>query len=241
MAVTEDTLRQLQPGDVIHYHGVQWRVRDVSHYRDPYGYEMEEWLLKSPLSKEYYLLREVDPENPTAQVNWYIAEQLRNPAIYEPGSSRDLLTSLAHDMRSGKEPYPQLQTLNRIYTFESKTEGTHNSEDGSEYRVTWDYWDAAHLWNLALEAWSDASLSVYSTRKVLPSDFSQPQTRSWKGNDSADRGWAGYEAAHRSMSGSRQSRSGSYLFGVFYVPKEQQFVLALMLLIFGLILMVSGI
>lgn len=240
MAVTEDTLRQLQPGDQIHYHGVQWRVREVSHYCDAYGYETEEWLLKSPLSKEYYLLREVDPENPNAQVNWYIAEQLRNPAIYEPGSSRDLLTSLAHDMRSGKEPYPQLQTLNRIYTFESQTEGTHDSEDGSEYRITWDYWDAAHLWNLALEAWSDSTLSVYSTRKVLPSDFSQIQTRSWQGDDPANLGWAGYEASHRSSSGFRQSRSGSYLFGI-YLPKEQQLILAGILLLLGLIFMASGI
>lgn len=231
MAVTEDTLRQLQPGDLIHYHGVQWRVRDISHYRDPYGYETEEWLLKSPLSKEYYLLREVDPENPMAQVNWYIAEQLRNPAIYEPGSSRDLLTSLAHEMRSGKEPYPQLQTLNRIYTFESKTEGTHDSEEGSEYRITWDYWDAAHLWNLALEAWSDSSLSVYSTRKVYPSDFSQLQTQ----------GQVGAYAANRSAGWGRKSQSSNYLFGMFYVPKEQQFILAFCLLFFGLIFMLSGI
>lgn len=230
MAVTEETLRQLQPGDLIHYHGVQWRVRDVSHYRDPYGYEMEEWLLKSPLSKEYYLLREIDPENPTAQDNWYIAEQLRNPAIYEPGSSRDLLTSLASEMRSGKDPYPQLQTLNRIYTFESKTEGTHDSDDGSESRITWDYWDATHLWNLALETWSDSSLSVYSTRKVNPSDFSQPQTLSREG----------YYAGNHSTSGWRQSRSGSHLFGI-YVPKQQQFILAFILLFLGLVFMLAGI
>lgn len=240
MAVTEETLRQLQPGDLIYYHGVQWRVKDVSYYYDPYGYEAEEWLLKSPLSKEYYLLREVDPENPAAEVNWYIAEQLRNPAIYEPGSSRDLLTSLAYDMRSSREPYPQLQTLNRIYNFESKTEGTYDSEDGSEYRVTWDYWDAAHLWNLALEAWSDSSLSVYSTRKVQPSDFSQPQPRNWQGEDPANQGWSGYETANRSVSRFRQHDSGNYLFGL-YAPKEQQFVLAFILLFFGLVLMLSGI
>jgi hypothetical protein len=240
MAATEETLRQLQPGDLIHYHGVQWRVKDVSNYRDPSGYETEEWLLKSPLSKEYYLLREVDPENPTAEVNWYIAEQLRNPAIYEPGSSQDLLTSLAYEMRSGREPYSQLQTLNRVYTFESKTEGTYESEDGSERRVTWDYWDAAHLWNLALEAWSDSSLSVYSTRKVQPADFSQPQPRNWAGVDPANQGWAGYEAANRRMTGFRQTPSGSYLFGL-YLPREQQFVLACVLLFFGLVLMLSGI
>ncbi|GAB4344207.1 MAG: hypothetical protein OHK0047_37100 [Leptolyngbyaceae cyanobacterium] len=240
MAATEETLRQLQPGDLIYYHGVQWRVKDVSHYRDPDGYETEEWLLKSPLSKEYYLLREVDPENPTAEVNWYIAEQLRNPAIYEPGSSRDLLTSLAYEMRSGREPYPQLQTLNRIYIFESKTEGTYESEDGSEYRITWDYWDAAHLWNLALEAWSDSSLSVYSTRKVRPADFSQPQSPYRTGANSTHQAWAGYADANRRMAGFRPTASGSYLFGL-YIPREQQFVLACVLLFLGLVLMLSGI
>ncbi len=240
MAVTDDTLRQLQSGDLIYYHGVEWRVRDVSYYYDPDGYETEEWLLKSPLSKEYYLLREVDPANPAAEVNWYIAEQLRNPTIYEPGSARDLLTSLASEMRSGKDPYPQLQTLNRIYTFESKTEGTYDSEGGAEYRVTWDYWDAAHLWNLALEAWSDATLSVYSTRKVQPSDFLQLQTQNWAGEDAAYQGWAEYEAARRRMSGWRQAPMGSYLFGR-YIPRDYQFVLAFALLFFGLIFMLSGI
>jgi hypothetical protein len=242
MAVTEETLRQLQPGDVIYYHGVEWRVRDVSHYRGSYGYETEEWLLKSPLNKEYYLLREVDPENPNSEVNWYIAEQLKNPAIYEPGSSRDLLTSLAQDMRARRNPYPELQALNRVYLFESETEGTYDSEDGSERRITWDYWDSTHLWNLALEAWSDSNLSVYSTRKVSPADFSRPQMQSLKGEDPASQGWAGFEAAQRSsVSGFSRSRSSNLLFGVFDVPKKQQFIMALMLVIFGLILFASGV
>lgn len=229
MAVTEDDLRQLQPGDQLHYHGVQWRVRDFSRYRDSDGYETEEWLLKSPLSKEYYLLREVDPDNSTTPVSWYLAEQLHNPAIYEPGSSRDVLTSLPYAMRSGKDPYPRLQTLNRIYEFDSETEGTYESEDGAERRITWDYWDATHLWNLALEAWGDSSLCVYSTRAVRPADFSQIQSHS-----------RGGKPAYARSPRVGRSQQNDYVFGV-YAPRDQQFALAFLLIVFGLIFMVSGI
>lgn len=228
---TEDQLRQLRPGDLVKYHGVQWRVRDYSTYRDPYGYETEEWLLKSPLSKEYYLLREVDPEETDDRVTWYIAEDLRNPTIYEPGSSRDLLVSLAQDMRSGKDPYPRLQTLNRVYSFDSKTEGTYEGDDGNERRITWDYWDAAELWNLALEAWGNSKLAVYSTRKAHPSDFSNIQALSQ--NES-------YRYAQNKAGFQRSGNPKDYVMGI-YMPMTQQFVVALLLLVIGFMFMMSGI
>lgn len=172
---TETELRHLQPGDRLKYYGVQWHIRDYSTYTDPQGYETEEWLLKAGTGKAYYLLREVDSTNLEKPVAWYIAEELRHPTIVEPGSSKDLLPDLAKALQSGQSPYPELQVFNRVYLFESRTEGTYESEGETTTRITWDYWDQPHLWNLALEAWSDRSLVIYSTREVQPTDFSEIQ------------------------------------------------------------------
>lgn len=173
--VTEDELRALRAGGRLKYHGVQWRIDDFSTYTDPNGYEMEEWLLKSGSGKEYYLLREVDPNNPEGRVHWYIAEELRSPKIYDPSSNREVSVKLVEEMRSRRTPYPSLQLFNRLYQFESQTEGTYESHGESRSRITWDYWDETHLWNLGLEAWSNNLLVVYSTREVQPADFTNVQ------------------------------------------------------------------
>jgi hypothetical protein len=76
-------------------------------------------------------------------------------------------------MRSRQNPYPQIQLFNRLYQFESTTEGIYESDGGTQQRITWDYWDEAHLWNLALEAWGNGQLIVYSTREVQPESFSE--------------------------------------------------------------------
>ena len=171
--ITETQLEQLQVGDTLEYQGIQWRIVDRSHYTDPNGYETEEWLIQSGTKKDYYLLREVDPEQ-EQQITWYLAEELDNPKITEPGSSRDLLARLPDAIRAGQTPYPELQLFSRIYHFESQTEGEYVSDGARETRITWDYWDEAHLWNLALEAWSNR-IAVYSTRSVQLSGFSLGQ------------------------------------------------------------------
>ncbi|XGV98912.1 MAG: DUF4178 domain-containing protein [Leptolyngbya sp. BL-A-14] len=175
VGLSETELRQLREGSQLKYHGVQWVVHDYSTYTDDNGYETEEWLLKSTSGKEYYLLREVDPQNPETLVHWYLAEELRYPTLVDPQTSRDRLMSIGDDMRSHASPYPELQLFNRLYAFESQTEGDYHSDGTTRHRITWDYWDSAHLWNLALEAWSDGTLSVYSTRVVQPADFTEIQ------------------------------------------------------------------
>lgn len=173
---TEEELRQLREGDRLKYHGVQWHVNDYSTYTDDNGYETEEWLLRSQTGKEYYLMREVDPQSRQSHLHWYIAEELDSPTIYEPGGSKDLTYDLADKMRSHATPYPELRLFNRTYRFESETEGDYESDGHSRTRITWDYWDPTHLWNLALETWTHGGLTVYSTREVQPADFTDLQT-----------------------------------------------------------------
>lgn len=215
--VTENDLRQLRAGDRLKYHGVLWAVHNFSTFMDVNGYETEEWLIKSQTGKMYYLLREVDPNNPTQLVHWYIAEELRDPAIYEPESSRDLVPSLASRMRSQAAPYPALRLFNRLYSFESQTYGDYHSKDGSELRITWDYWDETHLWNLALEVWSNDQLVVYSTREVQPTDFTDIQKGLMRVQVRSDR-------AKPAITG-----------------RTIQFILAWFITVLGFVLMISGI
>lgn len=222
---TEERLRQLREGDCVNYHGVVWQVGDYSTYNDDSGYETEEWLLNSQTGKEYYLMREVDPHNPQAQIHWYIAEELRNPSIYDVATSREVTLHLAEEMRSRQTPYSELQMFNRVYQFESETEGEYESDGRTQNRITWDYWDAPHLWNLAIEAWENGSLSVYSTREVQPADFNEaPRAKGF--------GVGGSLAAPALSSGQSLNARSS---------RSKELIIAIALMVVGFFLMLAGI
>jgi Domain of unknown function (DUF4178) len=223
--LTSQQLETLQEGDRITYYGVRWQVLDYSTYTDPHGYETEEWLLRSTTGKTYYLLKEIDPTSTGER--WYIAEELPTPTIIDPITQADVLISIVGAMQSRQTPYPQLQLFNRLYQFESATEGTYASEDGTQQRITWDYWDAAHLWNLALEAWSDGKLVVYSTREVQPENFSEHR----KDGEGIPKSFQRDTAASPSI----QSQGSGGL------SRSTQFVLAWGLVIGGFFLMMMGI
>lgn len=169
----EAQLQQLRSGDRVKYHGVQWQVKNYSTYDDPNGYETTEWLLRSPAGAESYLLREIDPQNPESLVHWYLAEEISNPKIFQPEVFNNLAVRLWHDMQGQQTPYPELQALSRSYYFESQTQGTYDGKQGESSRITWDYWDKAHQWNLAIEAWPNGELHIYSTKVVRPEEFSE--------------------------------------------------------------------
>ena len=58
LTTTGTRLQELRPGDRVKYYGRQWDVKDYSTYHDNLQrYETTEWLLRSPIGKEYYLLR----------------------------------------------------------------------------------------------------------------------------------------------------------------------------------------
>ena len=169
---TQTQLQLLRPGDRLKYHGVKWDVKDYSTYDDAYGYQTAEWLLSAPKGTEYYLLREVDSQNPETLVNWYLADEVR-PQIFLPDSRENIVPTLWQDMQGQKEPYPELQLFCLVYYFESKTQGSFEGDEVKTSRITWDYWDKDHHRNLALEAWpTNQELHVYSTKVVEPEEFS---------------------------------------------------------------------
>jgi hypothetical protein len=220
-ATTENQLRQLREGDLFKYHGVQWQVKSYSTYTDSEGYETEEWQLKSQTGKQYYLMREVDSEDGSPKIGWFLAEELRHPTIYLPGDLKDVLVTLPEDMRSHQTPYPELQLFNRIYQFESQTEGKYRSDGEVSHRITWDYWDATHLWNLALEALADGTFAVYSTRAVQPSDFTDFK----QGNNFSVSDYS-----------SRQSFQANAI-----SPRTIQTIIAWIIMLLGFALMIAGI
>jgi hypothetical protein len=172
--VTDAQLRSLRSRDRLTLRGQEWHVKDYSQYQDPTsGYKTEEWQIKSG-KERYDLMREVDPakETPT----WYLAEILNSPTILAPGILEDLRPKLAQRMRNNQTDYPTtLQVQSRFYQFESSTTGHHRAGSARSDRITWDYWDSTHHWNLALEAWEDGSLLVYSTREIQPEEVKSIQ------------------------------------------------------------------
>ncbi len=170
---TQAQLQQLRAGDRLTYGGVQWEVADHSSYDDDNGYATEEWLLKTKNTRSYYLLREVDPENPETLVNWYLSEEISSSSVSSDSLSDNIQFTIWRVMREGEQPYPHLRALGKEFYFESLTDGKYRSGAGKASRTTWDYWDQEHLWNLAIEAWEDGDIHFYSTKKVNPEDFSE--------------------------------------------------------------------
>lgn len=129
-------------------------------------------MLLSPNGIEYYLLREIDPQNPEL-VNWYLADEIR-PQICLPDSGENIVPTLWQDIQGQKEPYPELQLFGKTYYFESTTQGTYEGDEEKTSRITWDYWDKDHHQNLAIEAWpNNQELHVYSTKAIRCEEFSE--------------------------------------------------------------------
>ncbi|NJM75193.1 MAG: DUF4178 domain-containing protein [Acaryochloridaceae cyanobacterium RU_4_10] len=222
--LTGETLQDLKEGDRITYHGVRWQVCDRSTYKDDKGYTTQEWLLKSTTGKEYYLLQETDPSNSEGSVQWYLAEELQHPTLLNPETQEDVLTRIPERMKLRATPYPALQLFNRSYQFESQTDGTYNADGETRQRITWDYWDKSHLWNLALEGWDNGVLHLYSTREVQPEEFSEyitaSELRFWQSS-----------AYTNQLS---ESQAG-------FESREIQFIVAWGLVILGFFLMLAGV
>lgn len=173
----ETQLHALRPGDRVRYSGVDWDIKDYSTYQDPQGYQTEEWLLVSSGGSEYYLLREYDPREEINSVTWYISNQLHNVSLYTPDFPKDpvQLTTLWKEMQALSTPYPELKLFYKSYYFDSQTEGSYDSEGKTKSRITWDYWDKDHCVNLAIEAFPNLQLEIYSSKIVKPEEFSNIQ------------------------------------------------------------------
>jgi hypothetical protein len=193
--LADRSLSALQPDDAIRYAGITWQVEARSTYSDRQGYWTTEWLIASATRHQYFLLREAEDDSESDDITWYLAEELARVAIVDGDSEQLLPTQAFHRaMVDDQQPYSVLKVANRTYFFESATRGTYRAEGEDaededaedaetepdhQERITWDYWDEPHTWNLALEAWPNGDLKLYNTREVEPDEFSlvdRPQT-----------------------------------------------------------------
>ncbi|MFM2060750.1 MAG: hypothetical protein RLZZ507_420 [Cyanobacteriota bacterium] len=171
----ETQLHGLRPGDRVMYSSVDWDIKDYSTYQDPQGYQTDEWLLVSSGGSEYYLLREYDPTEELNSVTWYISNLLENVHLYLPNSQEDIVPRLWQEMQALTTPYPELKLFYKTYYFDSQTEGSYDAKGKTKSRITWDYWDKDHFVNLAIEAFPNRKLDIYSTKVVQPKEFSNIQ------------------------------------------------------------------
>ncbi|BAY60359.1 filamentous hemagglutinin outer membrane protein [Calothrix brevissima NIES-22] len=165
-------LEELHPGERVKYEGVEWRVQAYGTYKDPQGYQTQEWLLSSSDNQKRYLQKEYNPEIPKDPIHWYFSEEVVEAQVLEPGNSNNLIPSVWQDMQDKKTPQHELNALNRTYFFDFQTSGTYSDQDGTLPRITWDYWDKDHKWNLELEAFPNQELHVYSAQEINPETFS---------------------------------------------------------------------
>lgn len=173
--VNQTQLQELRPGDRLTYHAVDWDIEDYSTYQDSKGYQTDEWLLTSKGGLEYYLLREFEPDNAQSAVTWYLANTVQNCRIFLPNSQENIVPRLWQEMQSPANPYPELLLFHKPYYLESRTQGSYEGKEERTSRITWDYWDRDHHINLAIEAFPDGKLDIYSTQIVQPKEFSNIQ------------------------------------------------------------------
>jgi hypothetical protein len=164
-------LEELRRGGRVEYQNVQWEIKSYGTYQDPQGYQTQEWLLLSPTNQKRYLQKEYNPAIPKNPIHWYFSEEIDRPQVLVPTNNTNIIPSVWQQMQDAKTPQPELKALNGSYLFDFQTKGTYTDQDGTLPRITWDYWDKAHKWNLELEAFPEKELHVYSAQEVNPGAF----------------------------------------------------------------------
>jgi hypothetical protein len=113
--------------------------------------------------------RAIDPES--AAVCWYMAKPVNTAKIFLPDSGAPITSLWAH-VRWGDQPPEALMVYGKTYYYDSQTRGAYSAEGEATgdrvERVTWDYWDADHRGNLAIETWPDGRLELYISQVIDP-------------------------------------------------------------------------
>ncbi len=153
----------LRPGATVLLDGQEWKVTEQSSYRSEEGYRVQEWCCESG-DTTAYLLKEKDAEQKATR--WFFTREIDADAVAVAGD--DPLAEWLQS-KSGAKPPETLTYQENPYRYADTTEGTHQDESGERVRkVTWDYWDAGHARNLAVERWPDGSFDCYLGAYVEP-------------------------------------------------------------------------
>jgi hypothetical protein len=140
-------------GQTLTVEGREWEVTDHSSYWDE-GYRVIEWCCETD-GTEAYLLKEIHEGAP---VKWFFTRRVPNAGVQGlPASGR------------GATPPPALTYEGQSYRYTESTEGTYEEDPGNRVeKTTWEYWDAGHTQNLAIEVWGDGRIDCYRGAYVEP-------------------------------------------------------------------------
>jgi hypothetical protein len=147
-------------GQTLEISGKRWNITDHSSYGNNEGFHVDEWECeRQNPSETRYLLRETD-----AEVRWYFTRPIPLSAVSISGGKPfgDVVATLA-------KPPDTLVYRGLAHGLDETTDGRYAEEPGeSVQKTTWDYWDAKHEVNLAIERWADGRVDCYHGRRIEP-------------------------------------------------------------------------
>jgi Domain of unknown function (DUF4178) len=150
-------------GVVLLFGGEEWTVTGQADYASEEGYRVDEWCCEGG-DTTAYLLREGDPKQ--GAIRWFFTREIDSAGVSLAGAET-FGEWLARNAKAG--PPPALTYRGGIYHYSDTTEGMHRDESGKRVRkVTWDYWEAGHTHNLAIERWPDGSFECYLGSYIEP-------------------------------------------------------------------------
>jgi uncharacterized protein DUF4178 len=145
-------------GEVLTVEGGEWTVAGHATYTTDAGDHVDEWECEQG-AELAYLLRE--SREPPA---WFFTRKVGVGSVTVP-SGEGIERAVG---REPNAPPPRTAHLRGgRYVFAEANEGEYEETSGPRQRkTTWDYWDAAREWNLAVERWPDGRLDCYLGRYV---------------------------------------------------------------------------
>ncbi len=143
--------------------GREWEVTGQSTYWNEEGYRVQEWCCEIEDTTAYLLKESGRKERRT---RWFFTREIPAEAVALEGG--EALGDWLRRSR-GASPPSALTYQGLAYRYEDTTEGTHEDESGKRVRkTTWDYWDARHAHNLAVELWPDGRFDCYHGAYIDP-------------------------------------------------------------------------
>lgn len=138
----------------------EWTIVGHATYRTE-GYHADEWECRKG-GTTGYLLKEQERDG----VRWFFTIPAALSAVTMPGGES---LDRWHGREPNAGPPPSLLFRGGTYRHETSTEGLYEEQPGrAAGKTTWEYWDGAHAYNLAIERWPDGRLEAYHGAYVDP-------------------------------------------------------------------------
>jgi len=148
-------VRDPRAGDLFLFKNATWKITERSTYQNDDGYQCVEWTCEAG-SVEAYLLKETEDNHAH---KWFFTLTIDEDAVTVP-SSGGIVSWIKENDKA--QPPQDLHYRGQSYHYADKTEGMYDNDAGERTKkTTWDYWDAGHRNNLAVEIWETGEVDCY--------------------------------------------------------------------------------